>query len=182
MYEPILARLDSEDDADLWRRVIATILGDVVQADDYVITIGRCSHWLRPHQTRWTADGGFAWPTGYSGSAYSRYGRPEYDWSIDLKCNSDRCELAPTNAATPLVYVTIPSRTTRHMQAAVHTRWTKSHAAIRFYGFRKKPDGWRLTAVSDPTAEPDREKRLRREIAKQRVLSRRQSRTRAQVE
>lgn len=180
--ESVLARLDSDDDPELWQYVIATVLGDVVGIDEYVISIGRCSHWLRPHQTRWGADGGFAWPSGYGGSAYSRYGRPEYDWSMDVNCKSGRCSHAPTNCATPLVYVTIPSRTTRHLQAAVRTLWTKPSASIRFYGFRKKLDAWRLTAVSEPTAEQTREKRSRRAISKQRVLLRRQSRARSHVE
>ena len=31
-----------------------------------------------------TADGGFEWPSGYDGPAYSRLGLPEHDWTIQL--------------------------------------------------------------------------------------------------
>jgi hypothetical protein len=74
-FEPIIVPLLSgDDDPALWAAVVNAIYPDAqalcrsVAGRRRVLTqLGRCSHWLRPHQTRWTADGGFAWPTGYDG-------------------------------------------------------------------------------------------------------------------
>lgn len=79
MNTAIAQNLNAEDDPELWQVVIDTILADLQAANGITVEIGRCSHWLRPHQTRWTADGGFAWPTGYGGTAFSRTGLPLFD-------------------------------------------------------------------------------------------------------
>src|SRR5258706_14375081 len=85
----IKGHLTADDDPDLWRVVLETVFVDlaVIQTEPALVEIGCCSHWLRPHQTRWTADGGFAWPTGYGrpgGGGFSRNGLPEVDWSVRL--------------------------------------------------------------------------------------------------
>ena len=59
-FEDFAAKLDEEDDPELWRVALRYILAEIEPGPGISIEVGRCSHWLRPHQTRWTADGGFA--------------------------------------------------------------------------------------------------------------------------
>src|SRR5205085_4593730 len=82
-----LDRLSSDDDPELWAVVLDTILADLTPEPGMAVEVGRCSHWLRSHQTRWTADGGFAAPVGYgSGTGgYSCKALPQFDWSVVLK-------------------------------------------------------------------------------------------------
>jgi hypothetical protein len=165
-------RLSAEDDPALWEQVLkvlaedASILEAVTEGSQLYAEVGVCSHWLRPHQTRWTAAGGFAWPVGYGGTRFSRTGLPLFDWSIRLQFNH-----APVGWVVPeklpakrsiSVRVAVPSRTTRHRQAAVHTVWPpKTLDAKRersvFYGLRSLNGVWELKACSrdrertDPT-------------------------------
>ncbi len=45
------------------------------------------------------------------------------------------------------IRVTIPSRTKRHQQAAVHTLWhTGKEKELVFYGFRRREQEWICTA------------------------------------
>lgn len=67
MTEFIKPLLGSEDDPELWQVAVQHILAQLTPVPGMLVELGRCSHWLRPHQTRWTADGGFAWPSGYGG-------------------------------------------------------------------------------------------------------------------
>jgi hypothetical protein len=120
--------------------------------------VGACSHWLRPHQTRWTAAGGFALPVGYSnGGGFSRTGLPRFDWSVKLQFVP-----VPTGWVIPIelptkhidpIRITVPTRTTRHRQAAVHTLRPPGTVDARrertvFYGFRKLDGVWELKACS----------------------------------
>ena len=93
--------LDEDDDAELWRVALNHILVEVDKKPGILIHVGRCSHWLRPHQSRWTADGGFAWPTGYgSGSGgYSFSALPQFNWSLDLEWTGSACEVVSINGA-----------------------------------------------------------------------------------
>ena len=67
----IQERLTIEDDPALWGQVLKTLAEDastlatVNDGSPLYAEIGVCSHWLRPHQTRWTATEGFAAPKGY---------------------------------------------------------------------------------------------------------------------
>lgn len=162
----IVEYLDAEDDRAFWELAVRQIIADAeflaAQNKDKKTAIfaqvGRCSHWLRPHQTRWVADadGGFAAPIGYGGSGYSRYGLPEFDWSLNWQWEPETGHWVPTDK--PLgkrqlkFRVAIPSRTKRHDQAAVHTIWTPGapttpdKKAVQFYGFRKQDSVWQLTA------------------------------------
>ncbi|MDB5292732.1 MAG: hypothetical protein JWL69_3973 [Phycisphaerales bacterium] len=147
----LLQHLRAKDDFYLWRVAVAHILSELTPSPGMLVQIGCCSHWLRPHQTRWTADGGFAWPTGYgSGTGgFSRNALPQFDWSVTLAWTSGRWELASNKSARPSLRVTIPSRTRLHEQAAIHTLWmTGKEKESRFYGFRHQDDGWRCTAES----------------------------------
>jgi hypothetical protein len=148
----LLRHLRWHDDPELWRAVTDHVLGQLGKTAGTLVHIGCCSHWLRPHQTRWRADGGFVWPTGYgSGTGgFCRSALPQFDWSVFLEWNGNQWEIARNKSAKPSLRLAVPSRTTRHNQAAVHSVWTtakeKEH---RFYGFRKRDDSWRCTAETD---------------------------------
>lgn len=125
------------------------------------LQIGACSHWQRPHQTRWTASGGFAWPEGYLQKSEDHVknswgpigsGLPEFDWFVLLHWDNAEQEwqvVAPKFFGKKRVVfrAALPTRTARHPQAAVHTIWipgTPANAAkkeVRFYGFRKRGQG-----------------------------------------
>jgi hypothetical protein len=159
----VLPYLGVEDDPALWEAAIDVIFRDAEflcgqqgRRDVVVAQLGACSHWLRPHQTRWTADGGFAWPTGYGGTGFSRLGLPEFDWLItrrwDHFSSSWRPEGDGLRTGRLVFRVALPTRTARHMQAAVHTLWTPGTPIFprrelpQFYGFRKKEGCWLCTA------------------------------------
>ncbi|MEL7171342.1 MAG: hypothetical protein AAFN05_00035 [Pseudomonadota bacterium] len=169
-YRSILACLApylcSDDDTVFWHEAISVIISDIeAQISDHsprnkiALRIGACSHWLRPHQTRWKAAGGFAWPVGYGGVRHSRKGTPELDWSITFVRNavtekwepSDR----PETKDTLLCRVALPTRTKRHNQAAVHTNWEPGNpsnpklTSTRFYGFRREAATWACVASTD---------------------------------
>ena len=161
----LFARLDDEDDRELWKAVCSSVyqdaeslVQDVVQSVHIVTEIGKCSRWLRPHQTRWTADGGFAWPTGYGGAGYSREGLPEFDWSCvanwDPAVSAWVLHSGRAFDSTRVLRfrVAVPSRTMRHQQAAIHTVWTpgppqhRRQELLQLYGLRRLKDGWGQTA------------------------------------
>jgi hypothetical protein len=175
MHSKLQDLLDAEDDPALWALVLETILGDAGRDWGTVIEIGRCSHWLRPHQTRWTADGGFAWPSGYGSGGYSRNALPQFDRSVLLRWTGTSWESARTTPGSPDVRVAIPARTTRHRQAAIHTRWSCIAERTRFYGFRNRRERWELTAVSDRCDRAGESRDLRRAV-KSRNEARRLSR------
>ena len=165
--EMALRHLADEDDPALWLTAIDQVYTDAAYlcagnvSGKFVAThLGACSHWLRPHQTRWTADGGFAWPTGYGGAPSSRAGMPQHDWHVSLWWSeeSGRWQADPprrwANRASLLFRVSIPTRTARHQQAAIHTIWSPgtpprpTEPAVQFYGFRRRASGWTCTATS----------------------------------
>jgi len=164
VFEPVIAPLlGEEDDPTLWPVVLDIIYADaqalarLVAGPHRVLTqIGRCSHWLAPNKARWTADGSFAWPSGYHGTGFRVTGLPEFDWfgqwawfprSQSWVVTDDR----PTSQ--DLVFrVAVPSRTFRHRQAAVHTVWRPGAPPLprvevmQFYGFRRRTAQWSCTA------------------------------------
>jgi hypothetical protein len=151
MNDAVIEHLNDQDDPDMWRIALDTILSDLVAEPGMVVEVGACSHWLRPHQSRWSADGGFALPTGYGSGkgGYSMEALPQFDWSVTLGWSGERWESVPRSSVRHAVRVSIPSRTRRHRQAAVHTVWlTGKEKQRRFYGFRSKDGEWRCTAGS----------------------------------
>ncbi len=153
-------KFDPEDDPALWEVVINRILSDAAllclsstKRQRIQALVGRCSHWERPHQTRWTADGGFAYPDGYAN-------QPEHDWSILLTWNVSESRWLVGAGKTmkvrrPLVFrISVPSRSKRHRQAAVHTVWRPgppskpSQPVVQLYGFRRLNNIWKCTASS----------------------------------
>lgn len=152
----LAAHLTADDDPGFWRAALGVIAGDVEHlagaapgAGRVVVELGCCARWLRPHQTRWRADGGFAWPDGYD------HGRPEHAWACSLaRVAPARWELVP---GEPLrracrLRASLPARTARHAQAAVHTVWTHGppggprEPTPYLYGFRKREGVWSLVA------------------------------------
>src|SRR4051794_8964221 len=93
--EGLAGYLDEDDDPDLWRAALRYVLAELKPGPDILVEVGRCSHWLRPHQSRWKADGGFAWPTGYGsgGGGYSVSALPEFDWSVVMGWNGSEWEV-----------------------------------------------------------------------------------------
>jgi hypothetical protein len=82
--------LEKDDHAELWRVALDQFLTEVRKKTHITVEVGRCSHWLRPHQSQWTADGGFAWACGYRcGSGGHHYSAlPQFDWSVVLRWNT----------------------------------------------------------------------------------------------
>ena len=167
----ILPLLCEDDDPSLWEVAINFIFHEAAflarcAPDSTLIsaTVGCCSHWLRPHQTRWTADGGFAWPSGYGGHGNSRVGRPEHDWSTEFQWNPIDETWLPTES-DPIVLerismrVTIPARTSRHDQAAIPVTWVNGTPVLpqepvfQIYGFRKQSRQWKCTATNESGAK-----------------------------
>jgi hypothetical protein len=173
----VVDRLSGEDDPALWEQVFnvlaqdASTLGIIRDGSRLYAEVGACSHWLRPHQTRWTAAGGFALPVGYGGVRFSRTGLPGFDWSVKLQFSQAPLswvvpETLPSKRSLTL-RVAIPSRTTRHPQAAVHTLWPAQTLDAKrertvFYGFRNLIGCWELKACSRDTSRTG----LRRKSAK----------------
>src|SRR5687768_2616864 len=125
---------DAGDDPALWEKAWSSIVGPIEDAAssldrrvELYLRIGRASHWLRPHQTRLTAAGGFAWPSGYLGGRYSRRGLPEFDWYARLRWTGPEGGWVASRhfrgKRRLVCRVAIPSRTSRHAQAVVHVRW-----------------------------------------------------------
>jgi hypothetical protein len=171
MNTELLSRLAPEDDAELWEVVLATVLADPSSRQGMEVDIGRCSHWLRPHQSHWLADGQFALPRGYG--PLSR--RPLCDWSIALQLTG-REWTSIAKKSEPSVTVTIPSRTRRHAQAAVHTIWRiRGENCLRLYGFRRARDGWQLTAASIDQVERNLQRRQEKDRLKTRASRRQDS-------
>jgi hypothetical protein len=110
------------------------------------MVVGACSHWLRPHQTRWTKAGGFAYPEGY------RNYKPEFDWKVILLFRDKQWVPVVRLPGKGLTFfsVIIPSRTARHRQAVIYTRWHPGEEVL--YGFRKLDGKWQCVAASDEDA------------------------------
>jgi len=157
---PVLeARLSEGDDPALWVQVLkavavdASVLQVPAQRSRLYAEVGACSHWLRPHQTRWTAAGGFAFPSGYGHFRLS--GLPGFDWSVKLQFDSalpgwivpGESQMKRFNS----VRIAIPARTTRHRQAAIHSLWSPGTLDAKqsrpvLYGFRNLNGIWELVA------------------------------------
>jgi hypothetical protein len=158
ILEHLKPHFTASDDPFLWLEVLRSTLTDfkALEANDELpakrfLKIGCCSHWFRPHQARWTAAGGFAWPSGWHGiSGFSYEGLPELDWEVLF-------EKTLTSWVPPQKYsgkdrleikISVPARSARHAQAAIHTLWSPPKNKV-FYGFRKKDERWKLVARSD---------------------------------
>ena len=150
-FEVVEAKLSADDDRGFWQAALSVLTEEFVQRHveestnrDWAMVLGVCSHWVRPHQTRWTVAGGFAYPDGY------RESLPELDWSLILVFRDRQwipVSKLPRKKLKTL-RVALPSRTARHNQAAVHTRWSPGNETVLF-GFRKTNEKWDCVAASD---------------------------------
>jgi hypothetical protein len=167
---PIISKINEfltpEDDPLFWAIATYTLLGDMFlfltrepQKHEIFVQFGACSHWLRPHQTRLSLAGGFALPVGYDDSGSSRRGLPEYDWEIKLHYNYTINEWVLVDkffGKTKLIRrFTLPTRTLRHNQAAIHSIWTPGtprkprEKRIEYFGFRKMNGTWKCVFPSN---------------------------------
>lgn len=132
---PVRLYLEDEDGPALWAAVFETLAHDFESlysggAKGYEIyyQIGACSHWLRPHQTRLTIGGGFAYPGGYGGNDYFGDGLPEFDWYSIIRRDPKEGrweQVEKFSGKRKLVCrVAVPARTRRHKQAAIDARWS----------------------------------------------------------
>jgi hypothetical protein len=151
LFETIEPKLVADDDPALWRVAIGVLADELAQrqAEESrgsvcAMVVGACSHWVRPHNSRWNAAGGFAYPDGYKDSV------PELDWSVILVFRNQEWKAAKKlpGKNIKVFRVAIPARTARHKQAAIHTRWTPNGETV-LYGFRKVADKWQCVAASD---------------------------------
>ena len=145
-------KLTAEDDASLWEVALAVLLDEFLlryqregRNRNWVFHVGACSRWVRPHQSRWTAAGGFAWPEGYRNSL------PELDWSV-LLSYQDPSARTLSGKRQVVFRVAIPTRSLRHKQVAVHTKWSTSQEPI-VYGFRKLNSTSKWVAASDERSQ-----------------------------
>ena len=151
-------RLTPQDDSQLWEKVLH-VLGEEFVArydaeasprESWFLRIGVCSHWVRPHQSRWTAAGGFAWAVGYKGASGWSHGLPDFDCSLILSFDGEHWKRVEkfSGKRQVVLRVAVPTRTARHKQAAVHSIWSTSHS-FTLYGFRKSGGEWRCVAATD---------------------------------
>lgn len=148
--------LRPDDDPALWKAasvpLVREFLNGPLKEKENFLQLGCCSHWLRPHQTRWTDAGGFAWPSGYGGnSGFSRWGMPEFDWSMTALFEGGVWKRIdhPKGRRPIILRIAVPNRTQKHNQAVMALRWSpvKSHL---FLGWRKdSAQTWNLLAESE---------------------------------
>jgi hypothetical protein len=151
LFERIAPKLVREDDHHLWPAALSVLADEFMQrcAEETqrgvrAMVVGACSHWVRPHQSRWSAAGGFAYPQGYKNSV------PELDWSVIFAFRNREWSSVKklSSKKTKVFRVAIPARTARHKQAAVHTQWSPRGETV-LYGFRKVAEKWECVAASD---------------------------------
>ena len=158
--------LTDEDDPDFWAAVFDMLARNFeslysVKSERYetFLQVGACSHWLRPHQTRLTAAGGFAYPSGYLGGGFSRDGLPELDWFVIFHREQKENRWARTGkffGKRKLVCrVALPTRTLRHNQAVINVLWSPGtpdnpdKKLAMYYGFRKVDGEWRCVVSGE---------------------------------
>jgi hypothetical protein len=150
-FETIERKLAEDDDPALWRAALSVLADELAQRQGeemsrgvWAMVVGACSHWVRPHNSRWNAAGGFVYPEGYKDSV------PELNWSVIFVFRNKEWTSATKLPGKNLKVfrVAIPTRTARHKQAAIYTRWRPNGETV-LYGFRKTRDKWQCVAASD---------------------------------
>ena len=151
-------KLTAQDDLRAWKEILAVVSEEFLERynsqgqgkQSWFLRIGACSHWVRPHQSRWTAAGGFAMAVGYKGATGWSCGLPELDWSVVVTFDGERWRRVEkfSGKRQIVLRVAVPSRTARHKQAAIHTVWSTAHK-FTHYGFRNIGDKWVCVAASD---------------------------------
>ena len=150
-FEAIGPKLVADDDPAFWRTALSVLADEIEQRRPVetrrgvsAMVVGSCSHWVKPHNSRWNAAGGFLYPDGYKDSV------PELDWSVVFVLGKQGWTSAKKlpGKNIEVFRVAIPARTARHKQAAIHTRWTPNGETV-LYGFRRVADKWQCVAASD---------------------------------
>jgi hypothetical protein len=151
-------RLTAQDDPGVWKEILATLSEEFLERfrndgggkESWFLRIGVCSHWVRPHQSRWLAAGEFALPIGYKGASGWSNGLPEFEWSVILSFDGECWKRVDKFSGKKQIVLraAVPARTARHKQAAVHSMWSSSHQ-LTFYGFRNVDGKWVCVAASD---------------------------------
>jgi hypothetical protein len=151
LLQTIEPKLVADDDPALWSAALVVLADELEQrqAEDSgrgvsAMVVGACSHWVRPHNSRWNAAGGFAYPDGYKDSV------PGLDWSVIFVFSDQKWKSAKKlpGKKTKVFRVAIPARSARHGQATIHTRCTPNGETVLF-GFRRVADKWQCVAASD---------------------------------
>ncbi len=151
LFDALEPKLAADDDRAFWRAALSVLGEEFAQryAEEsrrsvWSMVVGACSHWVRPHNSRWNAAGGFMYPDGYKDSV------PELDWSVIFLFRNGEWKLAEKLPGKRIktFRVAIPARTARHKHAAIHARWTPDGETI-LYGFRKISGKWKCVAASD---------------------------------
>ncbi len=155
LIESASSKLGADDDPRLWEVALKVLADEFLRRyngaaknQKWIFVVGACAHWVRPHNSLWNAAGAFVYPEGYLNSL------PELDWSVLLSYQNQRWALIkklPGKKQT-VFRVSIPARSMRHKQAAVHTQWSASQVPV-FYGFRKLDGSWKCVAASDERSE-----------------------------
>jgi len=152
-------QLTEQDDPGAWEEILAVLGEEFLQRyrreatkkESWFLRVGACSHWVRPHQSRWTAAGEFALAVGYKGaSGMLSWGLPEFDWSVIVRFDGKSWERVDrfSGKKQMVLSAAVPTRTAQHRQAAVHTMWSASNERT-FYGFRNHDHKWVCVAASD---------------------------------
>jgi hypothetical protein len=150
LFDGLQSKLTPHDDRELWRAALSVFADEFAQrhAEEsgrgaWAMVVGACSHWVRPHNSRWNAAGGFVYPTGYDSV-------PELDWSAIFVFENHEWALVQKlpGKRTKVFRVAIPARTARHKQAAIHTQWAPNGETV-LYSFRKVVEKWKCVAASD---------------------------------
>jgi hypothetical protein len=171
----IAAHLTSDDDPDLWEVVTKNLLAEAAAASveteqDVYSQIGCCHHWISPHHPiRWVNGGGFAWPFGYdkTTTGWSYRALPELSWSESFIWTGASWNACKLDSRSLVFRIAVPARTSRHMQAAIHTIWTphsptSKEKVVQLFGYRKTKGSWIETA-SDEIERRGRKTRFRRQ-------------------
>jgi hypothetical protein len=155
LIESLNSKLGADDDQGFWEVALKLSADEFLRRYDreakgrrWVFVVGTCAHWVRPHNSRWNAAGGFAYPEGYRNSL------PELDWSVLFSYQDQRwtpIRKLPGKKQT-VFRVTVPARSMRHKQAVVHAQWSASQDPV-FYAFRRLEGTWKCVAASDERLE-----------------------------
>jgi hypothetical protein len=151
VIEAVRSKLTAADDPDFWDTALTVLTDEFLQRynrkannQDWYFLVGACSHWVRPHNSRWSAKGGFVFPEGYQN------GTPELDWSVILSRQDESWHSVEklSGKKQTVLRVAVPARSARHKQAVVHTKWSTFQEPV-LYGFRRLEGSWQCVAASD---------------------------------
>ena len=158
--------LAKDDEPLLWHTALAEILQEIdarweVEAPGVRgIQVGlfKVTKWRRPHKSRWTRGGGFAWP-----ESYDWHGHQNADWGVWFsRTRKTSWSFTPEREpfrgrrGTFALRICFPGRTTRHDQAALGCEWfpvspwhrkDRLKRKLALYGYRRDASGiWNLAA------------------------------------